>query len=118
MERMSEKPELGPQRWPDLKPVGLIALSIAIVWSVSITAAGQPATPAMTLGSDLFRCVIAGSGQLGDRLSRRHFLLGDHQAHRARRERIADAGPGEQIERLPRLLHAAQPFPVVEEWCP
>jgi hypothetical protein len=38
MERMSEKPELGPQRWPDLKPVGLIALSIAIVWSVSITA--------------------------------------------------------------------------------
>jgi hypothetical protein len=35
---MSEKPELGPQRWPDLKPVGMIALSIAIVWSVSITA--------------------------------------------------------------------------------
>ena len=34
---------------------------------VQRTPAEQPATPAMTLGSDLFRCVVAGSGQLGDR---------------------------------------------------
>jgi len=39
---MSEKPELDlprpPARWPDLRPVGLIALSIAAVWCVSIAA--------------------------------------------------------------------------------
>jgi hypothetical protein len=38
MERMSEKTEFGPSRWPDLRPLGLIALAIALVWSVSITA--------------------------------------------------------------------------------
>jgi len=42
MEMMSEKPELGggAPRWPtgiDLRPLGMIALAAAFVWSVSIT---------------------------------------------------------------------------------
>ncbi len=42
MEMMSEKPGLGggPPRWPsgiDLRPLGLIAIAAAFVWSVSIT---------------------------------------------------------------------------------
>jgi hypothetical protein len=38
MEMMSEKAELGggPPRWLDLRPLGLIAIAIAIVWSTSI----------------------------------------------------------------------------------
>jgi hypothetical protein len=36
MEMMSEKPEL--PRWPDLRPVGVVALAVALVWSVSIAA--------------------------------------------------------------------------------
>jgi len=35
MEKMSET-ELGPSRWPDLRPVGIIALAGAMVWSTSI----------------------------------------------------------------------------------
>src|SRR5258706_13853505 len=40
MEMMSEKPVEGPalRRWPDLRPLGLIALSGAVVWATSITA--------------------------------------------------------------------------------
>jgi hypothetical protein len=34
---MSEKPDLVP-RWVDLRPLGLIGLSVALVWSVKITA--------------------------------------------------------------------------------
>ena len=33
MENLSEKPP-----WPDLRPVGIVALAIAVVWSTSITA--------------------------------------------------------------------------------
>lgn len=40
MEMMSEKPVEAPalRRWPDLRPLGLIAFSGAIVWATSITA--------------------------------------------------------------------------------
>ena len=38
MERMSEKPEFAPARWPDLRPLGVIALAVAAVWSTAITA--------------------------------------------------------------------------------
>lgn len=40
MEMMSEKPELGGHvpRWLDLRPLGLIALAGALVWSVAIAA--------------------------------------------------------------------------------
>src|SRR3954462_8982200 len=41
MEMLSEKhpPDLGgPPRWLDLRPLGIIALAIAIVWSTPITA--------------------------------------------------------------------------------
>jgi len=37
MEMMSEKPELvAPTRLPDLRPVGIVALAVAMVWSTSI----------------------------------------------------------------------------------
>jgi uncharacterized protein len=38
MEMMSETPVHRPARWPDLRPLGVIALAIALVWSVSIAA--------------------------------------------------------------------------------
>jgi hypothetical protein len=59
--------------WDPIGDGGRIAITIMGVhalgpaYVVQRTPAGQPATPAMTLGSDLFRCVIAGTGQLGDR---------------------------------------------------
>ena len=36
MEKMSETPELGPPRWPDLRPIGTICFAAAMVWSTSI----------------------------------------------------------------------------------
>lgn len=41
MEMLSEKPVGnggGVPRWPDVRPIGMIALSIALVWSISIVA--------------------------------------------------------------------------------
>jgi hypothetical protein len=40
MERMTEKPPKlgGPAHWPDLRPLGIIALAGALVWATSITA--------------------------------------------------------------------------------